>query len=65
MVVTAGDANADPRGGSETVLVVEDEEIVRSLLRELLEGLGYSVLDASDGEEALRSSLTTPRGSTS
>ena len=43
----------EPRGGSETVLVVEDEEIVRSLVRELLEGLGYTVLDARDGEEAL------------
>jgi PAS domain S-box-containing protein len=44
---------ADARGGSETVLVVEDEEIVRSLVREMLEGLGYAVLDARDGEEAL------------
>jgi two-component system cell cycle sensor histidine kinase/response regulator CckA len=41
------------RGGSETVLVVEDEEIVRSLIREMLEGLGYTVVDARDGEEAL------------
>jgi CheY-like chemotaxis protein len=44
---------ATARGGSETVLVVEDEEIVRSLVRELLEGLGYTVLDARDGDEAL------------
>ena len=41
------------RRGTETVLVVEDEEIVRSLVRELLEGLGYTVVDARDGEEAL------------
>jgi CheY-like chemotaxis protein len=33
--------------------VVEDEEIVRSLVREMLEGLGYTVLDARDGEDAL------------
>jgi two-component system, cell cycle sensor histidine kinase and response regulator CckA len=47
-------AQPDARGGSETVLVVEDEEIVRSLVREMLEGLGYTVLDARDGEDALR-----------
>jgi PAS domain S-box-containing protein len=41
------------RRGSETVLVVEDEEIVRSLVRELLESLGYTVVDAHDGDEAL------------
>jgi PAS domain S-box-containing protein len=41
------------RGGSETVLVVEDEEIVRALVREMLESLGYGVLQARDGEEAL------------
>jgi PAS domain S-box-containing protein len=55
--VEAADApapvKADARGGSETVLVVEDEEIVRSLVREMLEGLGYTVLDARDGEDAL------------
>jgi PAS domain S-box-containing protein len=47
-----GTAAADGRG-SETVLLVEDEEIVRSLVREILEGLGYAVLEARDGEEAL------------
>jgi two-component system cell cycle sensor histidine kinase/response regulator CckA len=41
------------RRGSETVLVVEDEEIVRSLVREMLESLGYTVVDAHDGDEAL------------
>ena len=42
-----------PRG-SETVLVVEDEERVRESLRGILEGLGYKVLTASDGEEGVR-----------
>ena len=41
-----------PRG-SETVLLVEDEEVVRNLVREILEGNGYSVLEARDGAEAL------------
>ena len=39
--------------GSETVLVVEDEEEVRSLASEFLQTAGYSVLTAKDGLEAL------------
>jgi len=38
--------------GKETVLVVEDEEIVRDLASEALNMLGYSVLAAADSEEA-------------
>jgi two-component system cell cycle sensor histidine kinase/response regulator CckA len=45
--------SAAGRRGTETVLLVEDEEIVRSLVQELLEGLGYGVEVAADGEEAL------------
>ncbi len=40
-----------PRSG--TVLVVEDEEMVRALTRRMLERFGYRVLEASSGEEAL------------
>jgi PAS domain S-box-containing protein len=39
--------------GSATVLVVEDEEIVRSLIVEVLEELGYRVLEAADGPAGL------------
>jgi two-component system cell cycle sensor histidine kinase/response regulator CckA len=41
-------------GGSETVLVVEDENLVRKLVRTILESRGYFVLDAQGGEEAFR-----------
>ncbi|MGH9499875.1 MAG: PAS domain S-box protein [Terriglobales bacterium] len=42
------------RGGSETVLLVEDEESVRQLVRETLEIKGYKVLEAANGEAALQ-----------
>jgi two-component system cell cycle sensor histidine kinase/response regulator CckA len=45
---------AEPHGGWETVLLVEDEEAVRSLVRATLELKGYRVLVAGNGTEALR-----------
>jgi PAS domain S-box-containing protein len=39
--------------GTETVLVVEDEEGVRRLIRDVLELQGYTVLEAASGESAL------------
>jgi signal transduction histidine kinase/ActR/RegA family two-component response regulator len=41
------------RGGGETVLVVEDEPVVRRLARDTLADAGYLVLEANDGHEAL------------
>jgi PAS domain S-box-containing protein len=43
-----------PTGGSETVLLVEDEESVRELVRETLKARGYIVIEASDGIEGMR-----------
>ena len=40
--------------GSETILLAEDEDGVRALARVILEASGYHVLEARDGQEALR-----------
>ena len=42
-----------PRG-DETILVVEDDEAVRGLTRQVLEAAGYTVLEAVDGRDALQ-----------
>ena len=39
--------------GSETIVVVEDEDAVRSFVKTVLERFGYQVLDAPDAESAL------------
>jgi two-component system, cell cycle sensor histidine kinase and response regulator CckA len=40
-------------GGLETLLVAEDEEVVRAFLKRILEKAGYRVIVAGDGEEAV------------
>lgn len=42
-----------PPGGTETILLAEDDTTVRELHRLILEGAGYRVIAASDGQEAL------------
>jgi signal transduction histidine kinase len=43
-----------PTSGSETILLVEDEELVRELLCEMLQLQGYCVLTAAQGHDALQ-----------
>jgi two-component system, cell cycle sensor histidine kinase and response regulator CckA len=48
---------SDPRivrGGDETILVAEDHEGLREIARETLANLGYKVIVACDGEQAVR-----------
>jgi PAS domain S-box-containing protein len=40
-------------GGKETILLVDDEEIVRTVAKRILERYGYTVVEARDGQEAV------------
>jgi PAS domain S-box-containing protein len=50
--------SAETRRGSETVLLVEDEDVVRDLARRVLERHGYTVFACSHGAEAVELSAT-------
>ena len=50
----------EPQKGSETVLVVEDQQSVRGFVRNLLVLNGYRVLEAADGPEAMNICLRHP-----
>jgi CheY-like chemotaxis protein len=47
------EAAQDVPGGSETILLIDDEEMILDVARQLLASLGYRVLSASSGEAAL------------
>jgi PAS domain S-box-containing protein len=46
-------AEEEPRGGHETILLIEDEPIILELGRQMLQSLGYRVLTARDGQEGI------------
>ena len=49
-----GSGSPPARGGHETILLVEDEPMLREMVREVLEEQGYRVLEASCASEALQ-----------
>lgn len=49
-----------PPRGTETVLIVEDEDGVRALTSYILTAAGYTVLEAAEGDEALQIVATHP-----
>jgi DNA-binding response OmpR family regulator len=58
-------ANASPAGAVATaprplVLIVEVDDDTRALYRQVLEHLGYVVIEAADGREALTKAFTPP-----
>jgi len=53
-VAPASVATAAPGRGHETILVAEDEALIRSLACEILGGRGYVVLEAASADDALR-----------
>jgi two-component system cell cycle sensor histidine kinase/response regulator CckA len=56
-VLVASTEFASPTGGTETILVAEDEGGIRAMTAAYLESLGYRVLQVGDGREAIRMSL--------
>jgi PAS domain S-box-containing protein len=40
-------------GGNETILLVEDDSAIRASLKELLEEVGYTIIEAMDGEDGI------------
>jgi two-component system cell cycle sensor histidine kinase/response regulator CckA len=53
---------AESESGSGSILVVEDEKSVRSLVKRILERGGYTVTEAESGEEAVRICQDRPEG---
>ncbi len=53
-VVAAIDSNSGSADGRKTILVVDDEELVRGMVLSRLGVLGYDTIQASDGEEGVR-----------
>ena len=52
---------APVRGGTETILLAEDHEGLREMSREVLTGLGYSIVLARDGREAVEKFQANPQ----
>ncbi len=51
-----------PERGTETILIVEDQDLVREVVVDVLQEYGYTVLEAPNGSEALRIITQRPGG---
>lgn len=58
---TSAEAASMGRPGSATILLVEDEDLVRSFSTDALRDAGYTVIEAATGADALRSLRETPQ----
>ncbi|MGA2109772.1 MAG: PAS domain S-box protein, partial [Syntrophorhabdales bacterium] len=47
-------AKGEIKGGTETILIVEDDRDVRHVLTSILEGQGYTTIEAVDGDDAIK-----------
>ena len=47
-------AETTPVGGTETILLAEDDTATRKLIRQVLESYGYTIIEAVDGQDAIR-----------
>ncbi|EKD39447.1 MAG: histidine kinase [uncultured bacterium] len=52
-VAEAHEPEPIPTGGTETILLAEDDTAARDLTRQVLETFGYTVIEAVDGEDAV------------
>ncbi len=58
-VSSVGDqAREQPSGGTEVILLAEDDEQIRTVISLQLRRAGYTVIEASDGQDALRKAKT-------
>jgi nitrogen-specific signal transduction histidine kinase/ActR/RegA family two-component response regulator len=57
---SAGRVDAPPAHGTETILLAEDDAIVRTMIATVLRGSGYRVLEAVDGADALEQWAAQP-----
>ncbi|MGE0461551.1 MAG: PAS domain S-box protein [Vicinamibacterales bacterium] len=61
VAATRNEGPADAPAGTETILVVEDDDAVRMFTEAVLNAAGYEVIAASNGAEALERAQATPK----
>ena len=61
VIISDGKQSLDARGGDETILLVDDEPTIRELGKSVLNSVGYKVITANSGEQALELYARQPR----